>query len=107
MTMDQDQLNKKLLEAIETLGHEDVYDYLVMGADVNCKDEFGVSALEAAIERCDFDMVNLLITYCADLSLKGESGYLPHELAKMFYVANKDPQQAKIYEFLNAKYESL
>ena len=79
---DDEELHLPELIYWSSLGEvEQVEQTLQMGADVNCIDEDGYSALQAAAENGYLDVVKLLISKGADVHYKGQ--YTALELAKM------------------------
>ena len=79
---DDEELHLPELIYWSSLGEvEQVEQTLQLGADVNCIDEDGYSALHAAAENGYLEVVKLLVSKGADVHYKGQ--YTALELAQM------------------------
>ena len=92
-------LNSKLLKAAK-LGDTDAIETLVSkGADVNAKDDNGITALMFASYYCNFDTVGLLLDKGAEVSEKNNFG----ETALMMIETGLYPEITELLKEHDAK----
>ena len=72
--MTQEELNKKLFDAVENNDIDGVKEALSLGADVNAVDDYGNTALISACMWGYTNIVELLLEYGADINIKNNKG---------------------------------
>ena len=73
----QEKKNSEYLEAAEEGELETLVTLLDAGADINCKDEDGNSALHLAAEEDHDEIVKTLVDRGLDVNTRGENGWTP------------------------------
>ena len=80
--MTQDELNQKLIEAVDNKNITEIKSLLNQGANVNAQEKYGWTPLHWAALNGYYDVAKLLIENGADVNIKNNGGWTPlHEAA--------------------------
>src|SRR3954464_10788373 len=86
--LQEDQLDRRLVDAAKANNHAAAIALLTQKVDVNAKEPDGTTALHWAIHNSDVDLVRRLIRAGADIKARNEFGATP--LSEAAILANRD-----------------